>query len=78
MKIAPIAPAAATLPDRATEPHWRVESLSSQYSQATLPATAAASVGESASQPSLLLVPGPKAPGIFTTSPVTGGLLAQS
>ncbi len=30
VKIAPIAPAAATLPDRATEPHWRVASLSSQ------------------------------------------------
>ena len=41
VKIAPIAPAAATLFDRVAEPHRRVASLSSQYSQATLPATAA-------------------------------------
>src|SRR4051794_38539743 len=72
VKIAPTAPAAATLAERATDPHWRVASLSSQYSQATLSLTAAASVSVSGSQPSLLLTPGPKAPGIFTTAPVTG------
>ena len=66
----PIAPAASTLADRAAEPHWRVLSLSSQYSQATLPATAAVSVGVSGSQPSVL--PDPKVPGIAATSPVTG------
>ena len=63
-----MAPAAATLAARAAEPQRRVASLSSHSSQATLPATLAASAAESAVQPSALL------PGTATTSPVTGGL----
>ncbi len=61
VKIEPIAPAAFTLPDRPTEPQRRVASLSSHSSQATLPATNAASSTESGSQPSAL------SPGIVTT-----------
>ncbi len=71
VKIAPIAPAFWTLPDRPAEPHRRVASLSSHSSQATLPATVAASAGDSGSQPSAL------ASESGTTSPVTSGAVSH-
>src|SRR6478736_609791 len=47
----PTAPAACALLNRAALPHARVASLSSQYRNAILPATAAACSGVNAAQP---------------------------